>query len=121
MLEINGTNIALTRGNSAYISVPVLNADGTPYEPQSGDRVALQVRTTPVTGIGATPPVVINGSIDFDQDGVPLWYISPTDSTIPAMTYSWDAELTFANGDVCTYTTGLLTIMPENTTNGGEE
>lgn len=115
MLAINGTNITLTRGDSAYISVPVLKADGTAYVPQSGDKVALQVRTAPITGIGSDPSVIIDGDIDFDQDGVPLWYISPSDSTIPAKTYSWDVELQMGNGDVCTYNSGVLTILPEDT------
>lgn len=115
MLAINGTNITLTRGDSAYITVPVLNADGTAYEPQDGDKVALQVREKPITGIGSDPDVVINGDIAFNIQGVPLWHISTNDSTIPAMTYSWDVEIQLANGDVCTYNNGTLTIVPEDT------
>ena len=115
MLAINGTSITLTRGDSAYINVPVLNEDGTAYEPQEGDKVALQVREKPITGIGSDPSVIINGDIDFDQNGVPLWYISPSDSTVPARTYSWDVELKMAGGDVCTYNSGTLTICPEDT------
>jgi len=115
MLAINGTSITLTRGDSAYINVPVLNEDGTAYEPQEGDKVALQVREKPITGIGSEPNVVIDGDIDFDNEGVPLWHISPSDSTIPALTYSWDVELQLASGDVCTYNNGTLTIVPEDT------
>ena len=115
MLEINGTDIVLTRGDSAYIYVPVLNENGTAYEPSEGDKLYLQVRKCPVTGVGEAPEVIINGNIQFDANGVPLWYISPTDSTVPASKYSWDVELEMSNGDTCTYNFGTLTIAPENT------
>jgi len=119
MLEINGNNITLTRGDSTPspgLLVPIYtNAERTTaYEVQSGDSVILQVRTMPVTGIGTEPEVVIDGNVTINGEGQPVWYISSEDSTIPATTYTWDAQITLANGDVQTYTKGTLTIEGEN-------
>ena len=45
MLNINGTNIILTRGDTAYIEIPVFEADGTtPYLVTADDTVTLQDR-----------------------------------------------------------------------------
>lgn len=119
MLQISGNDITLTRGDSfpsPGLIVPLYtNAERTtPYQVQSGDSVILQVRQMPVTGIGAEPEVVIDGSITINNDGQPVWYVSSEDSTIPAMTYSWDAQITLENGDVQTFTKGTLTILGEN-------
>ena len=119
MLDIDGNNIKLTRGDSTPspgLLVPIYtNAERTTaYEVQSGDSVILQVREKPVTGIGAEPKVVIDGNVTINNDGQPVWYISSTDSTIPAKTYSWDAQITLENGDVQTFTSGTLTILGED-------
>lgn len=119
MLEIDGNNIKLTRGDSTPspgLLVPIYtNAERTTaYEVQSGDSVIIQVRERPVTGIGEAPEVVINGQVAINEDHQPVWYISPTDSTIPARTYSWDAQITLENGDVQTFTSGTLTILGED-------
>lgn len=39
MLQVNGTNIELTRGDTAEFDVSPKNADGTAYEFQEGDSV----------------------------------------------------------------------------------
>ncbi len=117
MLSIAGTTIAITRGDSAYISLPILQADGrTPYEVQPGDVVALQVRTDVVTGSGSTEPeLVINGRIIY-QEGVPIWVLTPEDTTIPVGKYKWDVQITLANTeDVTTYNSGTFKIMSEVT------
>lgn len=117
MLSIAGTTIAITRGDSAYISLPILQADGrTPYEVQPGDVVALQVRTDVVTGSGSTEPeLVINGRIIY-QEGVPVWVLTPEDTTIPVGKYKWDVQITLANtDDVTTYNSGTFKITSEVT------
>lgn len=115
MLEINGTDISLTRGDTAYIEVPVFEIDGeTPYFVTSNDVVTLQVRESPVTGIGREPRLIMQGRISV-SDGVPLWTITPQDSTIPARTYTWDAQIILQGGDVNTYNKGTFTIDGENT------
>ena len=119
MLQIDGNNITLTRGDSTPspgLLVPIYtNSERTTaYEVQSGDSVIIQVRKTPVTGIGSEPEVVIDGDVTINGDHQPVWYISSEDSTIPARTYTWDAQITLENGDVQTFTSGTLTIIGEN-------
>ena len=119
MLQIEGNNITLTRGDSTPspgLLVPIYtNSERTTaYEVQSGDSVIIQVRKTPVTGIGSEPEVVIDGDVTINGDHQPVWYISSEDSTIPARTYTWDAQITLENGDVQTFTSGTLTIIGEN-------
>jgi hypothetical protein len=118
MLQISGNNITITRGDSTPspgLLVPIYSDGDTPYEVQSGDSVAIQVRETPVTGFGSTPSIVFEGDVFINGEHQPVWYISSDDTTIPARSYSWDAQITLANGDVCTYSSGTLTILPENT------
>ena len=119
MLQIEGNNITLTRGDSTPspgLLVPIYtNSERTTaYEVQSGDSVIIQVRKMPVTGIGSEPEVVIDGDVTINGDHQPVWYISSEDSTIPARTYTWDAQITLENGDVQTFTSGTLTIIGEN-------
>lgn len=117
MLSITGTTISITRGDSAYISLPILQADGvTPYEVTAADQVKLQVRTDVVTGSTSTEPeLVIDGNISI-QDGVPVWSLSPEDTTLPVAKYKWDVQITLGDsGDVVTYLSGTFKITSEVT------
>ena len=118
MLSITGTTISLTRGDSAYISLPILCPDGvTPYVVTNNDRVTLQVRTDTVSGSSSTEPeLVIDGRITIDENGVPIWSISPEESRIPVGKYKWDVEITLGeSGDVTTYNSGTFKITSEVT------
>ena len=118
MLTINGNDITITRGDSTPapgLIVPILNADGTPYALQLYDDVAIQVRKKHVTGNGPEPTVIFDGNVLRNDDSQPVWYISTNDTNILAGDYCWDAQITFANGDICTYAGGRLTILPEVT------
>lgn len=115
MLEIKGTDIRLTRGDTAYIEVPVFETDGvTPYYVTPNDVVTLQVRENAVTGSGYEPTLVMQGDISI-SDGVPLWTISAEASTIPAKQYFWDVQIVLQSGDVNTYNRGTLSIDGEIT------
>lgn len=118
MLTINGNDITITRGDSTPapgLIVPILNADGTPYALQENESVAIQVRKHHVTGNGTEPAVIFDGTVTVNSDSQPVWYISATDTNILAGDYCWDAQISFANGDICTYAGGRLTILPEVT------
>ena len=117
MLDIQGNNIIITRGDSTPtpgLVVPIFQGD-EPYEVADGDTVTIQVRTAPYNGIGEVPEIVFTGDVTINADHQPVWYISSADTTIPARAYTWDAQIVLANGDVCTYTKGMLTIMSETT------
>lgn len=115
MLKIDGTTIRLTRGDSAWISIPIQTEAGEAYTIAAGDTLALHVRSEPVTGRGTDPILYFTGVFAADDDGVPLWHIMPAQSAIPVGSYVWDAQITLADGDVCTYAGGNLVIMPEVT------
>jgi len=44
VVTIKGTTIIMTKGDSAYITVSILNADGTEYVPQAGDTVRFAMK-----------------------------------------------------------------------------
>ena len=117
MLSINDNDITITRGDSTPapgLIVPILKEDGTPYALQENDTVAIQVRKQHVTGSNQ-PPVIFDGTVTVNSDSQPVWYISTADTNIQAGDYCWDAQITFANGDIYTYAGGRLTILPEVT------
>ena len=115
MHRIDGNDIYLSYGNNLNVTIPIKQADGkTDYVIQNGDVIELNVRVKPFTGIGSALNVVLKGTIEI-IDGKPVWKISKEDSKLPAKTYTWDARITQAGGDVCTYTEGRLIILPVNT------
>ena len=120
MLKINqtadGTQISLTRGDTAILALNVKNADGTAYTVTNDDTVKVQVRKSPITD-SQTSELVIDGDVAVTE-GVPVWTISPAQSTLNAGTYYWDAQITTGSGYVCTYLSGTLVITAEVTTDG---
>ena len=50
MLTIQKTNISLTRGDSAYITMVIFDGSGKKLELTSNDKVRCQVRDEPDTG-----------------------------------------------------------------------
>ena len=91
MLKIKGTEITLTRGDTARISLAVTR-DGRPYD-FSADTVVLTVKRSP-----GTPDILVQRQA---VDGV--IYIAPSDTdALEPGTYVYDVQLTTAGGDVCT-------------------
>ena len=50
VLTIQKTNISLTRGDSAYITMVIMDGSGKKLELTSGDKVRCQVRNEPDSG-----------------------------------------------------------------------
>ena len=44
MLSAQGTNITITRGDSAYITIKITDSNGNPYTPGPEDKIRAQVR-----------------------------------------------------------------------------
>lgn len=112
----DGVQIALTRGDTAVLALHVNNADGTKYSVTGEDAVKVQVRTSPITD-AQMPELVFDGNISV-ADGVPIWTITPEQSTRNTGTYFWDAQITTGAGYVCTYLSGTLVITAEVTVDG---
>lgn len=102
MLKIKGSKIALTRGDSAYITlIPTVSDDGTQYELQEGDVVRAQIRTAPNVG-----ELIAEGEMLYKDDGAIVWYLRPSDTKdLEVGDYYWDAQLELSNGDIFTFIT----------------
>ena len=99
MFKIKKSNIQITRGDSAYISINVLNGNGNPYRGNEGDKIQAQVRYTPTTG-----SIIFEAELEEDSEGGVLWHILPENTaTLSPGTYYWDAQLVMANGDTFSF------------------
>lgn len=94
MLEIQGTTISLTRGDTARISVNINNSDKTPYTLQPGDHVWLTVKKTVNQ---------IENLFKVEADDTNTFIVNPADTKILAVgSYVYDVQLNHANGDIST-------------------
>lgn len=100
MLNISGTKITLTRGDSAYITINIMNEDGTPYELKPGDVVRCQVRDKANDG-----DLLFEGQVET-VDNELVFHIYPEDTkNAEVKSYVWDAQLETADGDIFTFIT----------------
>lgn len=113
MIKISDTKIYLTRGDSAYITLNIVN-NGKLYKLQEGDIIRCQVRDKANTG-----KLLFNGQIDIIRDKA-VWHIKPEDTRDAAIgIYYWDAQLETSNGDVFTFITSSLFEITDEVTFGG--
>lgn len=101
MLNINGSVISLTRGDSAYITLSAIDKGGNAYALQEGDKVRVQVRYAPNSGV-----LLFDGDVTYDVGSTEfMWHIYPEDTKEANVKqkYYWDAQIEFANGDVMTF------------------
>jgi hypothetical protein len=106
MLKISGSNIELTRGDTARINLSITDADGQPYD-YSADTVLFTVKDSTVSSAAILQKTATGGVI----------YIAPADTEkMPYGDYVYDVELTMQSGDVCTVITpSRFTLTPEVT------
>lgn len=92
MLEVVDNRIYLTRGDSAYITISVSNADGTAYEPVAGDKLYFRLKKNI---FGST--LLLVRAISLETFTLEL---SPTDTAILDFgSYRYEIELITASGD----------------------
>lgn len=93
MLEICGTKISLTRGDTARITVSAKNADGTVYALQEGDTLTFTMQRSVYDASDKLSKRIENG----------ILIIEPSDTAgLEFGKYTYDIQLTLANGDVNT-------------------
>lgn len=101
MLIIDGNTIRLTRGDTAYIEVPInrlVDGEYEPYTMQDGDKLILTIKDK--NGLDSESYLVrkeISGN---------TFHILPEDTKhLPFGKYVYDIELDTASGDVFTVVT----------------
>lgn len=92
MLKTIGTNIELTRGDTAELSLDVKKNDGTAYD-FSSDTVVFTVKTNTVTSEIMFQKTFSSGEIKINPEDT---------SNMKYGTYKYDVQITTAGGDVYT-------------------
>lgn len=107
MLYINGNTIKLTRGDTAFLRVPITR-EGEEYVVQPTDTLAFSVKKN-VRDENFTFQKVVTGDN--------LVHIEPTDTAgFPFGSYKYDIQLTTSSGDVFTIVdVSTFEILPEVT------
>ena len=126
-IRITKYNIWITRADSAYITLKILDKAGQEVEPTANDTVRCQVRTAPTTGT-----LLFEGLPQKVGDKI-IWHIQPQDTeNLEIGSYFWDAQLELSNGDVFTFihvsefnvvdevTIPVIDETPEENEGGGE-
>ena len=98
MVEVNGTTITMTRGDTARISVFITDSEGDQYIPEEGDSIRFAAKQNYTDG---TPLILI----DVPTDSL-VFTIQPDDTKNLAFgNYVYDIELTKVDGTVDTFIT----------------
>ena len=106
MVKLQGTNITMTRGDTARVQVSIANPDGTEYNPMNGDVVRFAMKKS---YYDEKPLVLKNIPID-----TLLLTIEPTDTKpLQFGKYVYDIELTQRDGTVNTFITKANIILEE--------
>lgn len=108
-------NIGLTRGDSAYIDIDLVDKQKNPIELTDGDIIKIQVRDKEADG-----ELVFEGQIiteEIEDDKSYYWYIRPSDTKdLELSTYYYDMEVELENGDVFTLIpTSEFTLLTDTT------
>ena len=117
-IKSNG-EIRLTRGDSAYITINIVDSQKNPYLIDDGDLLRCQVRKQ--YNDDNNSGLLFNGEITDNGDGTVLWHIRPqdTDHAVLPEKYYYDIQLeTGDNNDVFTIASGKFRILNEVTMRG---
>ncbi len=107
MLKIKKNNISITRGDSAYITIDIIDGSGNAIIPGDGDVVRCQVRDAVNDGNLLFEGEIIKNVVTQDEEETVqiIWHIKPQDTRSADMTksYVYDVQIEFSNGDVFTF------------------
>lgn len=115
MINISGTTIEMTRGDSLIVTVEILDDQGQTYQPVNGDKVRFAMKSARM-GAGNTrfadARPLIKKTIPIDTLTLEL---EPSDTEgLSFGEYVYDIELTHASGAVDTFIADArLRLMPE--------
>lgn len=96
MVNISGTTIELTRGDTLRVVLELTDYNGNAYVPNSGDviRFAMKRRYNDAT------PIILK---TIPNDTLTLLLEPSETKTLPYAEYVYDIEITYVNGDVDTF------------------
>ena len=112
-IKSNG-EIRLTRGDSAYITINLVDIDDNPYLLSDSDVLRCQVRK--VYNDDNNSGLLFEGEITDNGDGTATWHIRPqdTDHAVLPEKYYYDVQLEIGD-DVFTIASGKFRILNEVT------
>lgn len=96
MVQVNGTTITMTRGDTARISVFINDESGESYNPGVGDKIRFAMKKS----YKDASPLVL---IDIPIDTMELVIEPENTKSLEFGTYYYDIELTTADGTVDTF------------------
>lgn len=67
MIDVDGTTITLTRGDTETLTVTVTDADGQPYELGEGEYIEFVAKSKPTDATPLIRKVTTDGAITFDR------------------------------------------------------
>lgn len=96
MVNISGTTIELTRGDTLRVVLELTDYNGNAYVPNSGDiiRFAMKRRYNDAT------PLILK---TIPNDTLTLLLEPSETKALPYAEYVYDIEITYVNGDVDTF------------------
>lgn len=115
MIDITGTTITMTRGDTLIVTVDILDEQGQAYTPAEGDTIRFALKSAKMklgrTDYADTEPLI---SKAIPTDTLTL-RLEPADTAALAFgDYRYDIELTHASGVVDTFiNNAVFVIAPE--------
>ena len=105
MLQVQGTNISMIRGDTGTIDVNI-SANGVPYQILDTDKIVFSVKKSYDTDAYAIQKTAESGKIKL---------LHTDTNELSTGNYVWDMQITTANGDVATIGPGRLNVLPDVT------
>jgi len=114
MIEVTGTTIKMTRGDTLWVQVGI-EQDGEPYIPKDGDVVRFYLKHEPLNGKRTAykdPEPLITKNVPITTMVLSL---EPEDTKpLDFGNYKYDLEITLSDGRVDTFINNAdLTLLPE--------
>ena len=105
MLQVQGTNISMIRGDTGTIDINI-SANGVPYQILDTARIVFSVKKYYDTDTYAIQKTAESGKIKL---------LHTDTNELSTGNYVWDMQITTTNGDVATIGPGRLNVLPDVT------
>lgn len=104
-IDNNTKKISLTRGDTLRLAVSINKGNET-YTPTESDSIKFTMKQTYSTDVVTLQKIIPNDTM--------VLYIAPSDTRdLRIGSYVYDIEITFENGDVDTFISGVFQILPD--------